>query len=71
MARISEAALKRQAHSCGLPTILDDIDMSKEMRVRIIDHYTGTGGADAKASYSVRSGLMISSNSSIRDEPDR
>ena len=56
------AALKRQAHYSGFPTVLDDIAIDKDISRRIIDHYTATGVRDGKRSYEIRGGLIIISN---------
>lgn len=60
---MSDAAMKRRGHWSGYPILLDDVEISKEIQKKIIDGYTGCGEVDAKAEYTVRSGMMLASNS--------
>lgn len=53
----------------SFPLVMDDVVMSRELKNRIINVYTGCGESDATSSqaYKIRCGLMISSNFTVDD----
>lgn len=51
--------------------MLDDVGFSKEINNQIVYCYSGIGEADSKASYEIKSGLYLSSNSTLEGKKER
>ena len=67
MSSITDAKIKTENELTTFPLMIDDMLFDKGMETRIVNMFTGCGASDSTKvrAYSIKSGLMLTSNYSV------